>query len=395
MLLQKGAMGKHLVLVGGGHAHLTTLLNIPDFMERGHRVTVIAPGPYHYYSGMAPGMLSGLYTPQEIRFHTRRTVRDRGGRFIEDKVIRVDPVKQELTLSSGNLVTYDVVSFNIGSQVLDGSVSGNGRTVFQVKPIQNLLRGKRAVESRLASPQAGEKLKLVVVGGGPAGVELAGALRQLAGDSDVSIDLVTGGELLQGHPEKVGSLARKSLESRGVKILAGIRARSIMENSVALDDGSVIPSDITFLASGVRPNSLFSNSPLPTGEDGGLLVNEHLQSVEFPQVFGGGDCISLSGRNLARVGVYAVRQNPVLCRNLMAAVENSPLETFRPGNPSFLLILNMSDGTGILRKGRWIVRGSLAFRIKDFIDRRFMRKYQVSGELEEDPDPKPEIQNPE
>jgi NADH dehydrogenase FAD-containing subunit len=64
-------MGKHLVLVGAGHAHLTCLKNLRDFTARGHQVTVIGPGTHHYYSGMGPGMLGQTYRPQEIRFNSQ------------------------------------------------------------------------------------------------------------------------------------------------------------------------------------------------------------------------------------------------------------------------------------------------------------------------------------
>ncbi len=61
-------MRKNLVLVGGGHAHMVTLEQIRTFVDKGHKVTVIAPSFYHYYSGMGPGMLGGVYSPDEIRF---------------------------------------------------------------------------------------------------------------------------------------------------------------------------------------------------------------------------------------------------------------------------------------------------------------------------------------
>ena len=89
-------MRKHLVLVGGGHAHLTTILKIPDFIQKGHGVTVVGPGPYHYYSGMGPGMLGKTYTPDDIRFATRRIVEKQGGRFMKTKVERIDPAKKTL-----------------------------------------------------------------------------------------------------------------------------------------------------------------------------------------------------------------------------------------------------------------------------------------------------------
>ena len=58
---------------------------------------------------------------------------------------------------------------------------------------------------------------------------------------------------------------------------------------------------------GVRPNPIFKNSGLATGPDGGLRVNEYLQSIDHPEMFGGGDCIYFEKQPLDKVGVYAVR----------------------------------------------------------------------------------------
>lgn len=75
------------------------------------------------------------------------------------------------------------------------------------------------------------------------------------------------------------------------------------------------------------------------------------RSVRHLELFGGGDCISLEGTPLARVGVYAVRQNRILHRNLLAFLEGRPLRRFDPGG-AYLTILNMGDGRGIfVRKG--------------------------------------------
>ena len=137
--------------------------------------------------------------------------------------------------------------------------------------------------------------------------------------------------------------------------------------------------DFALLATGARPSRLFAHSGIPTGEDGGMLVNQHLQSVRYPNLFGGGDCISLEGRKLARVGVYAVRQNPVLYDNLRAALEGGELRPFETGG-DYLLILNMGDGTGVFRKKAWVWAGRLAFVLKNYIDHRFMKRFQVSGE---------------
>ena len=74
-------MAKHLVLVGGGHAHLTCLKNLQEFLNRGHEVTLVGPASHHYYSGMGPGMLAGTYRPQEIRFNIQKMALAAGAQF--------------------------------------------------------------------------------------------------------------------------------------------------------------------------------------------------------------------------------------------------------------------------------------------------------------------------
>ena len=123
----------------------------------------------------------------------------------------------------------------------------------------------------------------------------------------------------------------------------------------------------------------WKQSALPTGSDGGLLVNAYLQSVAYPNMFGGGDCISFEPRPLDKVGVYAVRQNPVLYANLLAALEDKDLMAFEPQD-TYLLIYNLGNDTGIFYRGNRVWKGRLIFRLKDTIDRKFMRKFQISGE---------------
>ena len=378
-------MGKKLVLVGAGHAHLTTISAIRSLVKLGHDVTVIAPSDHHYYSGMAPGMLAGTYRPQEIRFNVHKMAVGRGGQFIRGMVVGINPHQQELLLEDGQRVSYDVVSFNVGSAIPPGGLKSDSGKVFPVKPIEKILEGRNAVLDLGERLEPGVPLELVVVGGGPAGVEIAGALWRLTRDNRIKsrITVLTGGRLLNLFPRRLHTKVYRSLVKRGIQVSEGSRAGAIEASSVVLDDGSSIPADVTFLATGVTPSRLFKNSRLPTGGDGGLLVNNCLQSVKHPQVFGGGDCITMQSQILARVGVYAVRQNPVLLHNLSAALEDKPLRNFDPGSPQFLLILNMGDGTGVYRKGEWIFKGRPAFWIKNFIDRRFMRKFQLSGELAE------------
>jgi NADH dehydrogenase FAD-containing subunit len=350
-------MGKHLVLVGGGHAHMTVMLNLNAYIRRGHTVTLVNSAPFHYYSGMGPGMLSGIYSPEEIRFHVKKMVEDRGAAFVEGHVEQVEANNRLLRLASGESINYDVVSFNTGSGVPVDRIDGVTGEMVPVKPIINLLKARQRVMNQLQNGQP----HLVVVGGGAAGLEITGNLHRLVEDQGgvARITLVAGKRFLSPFPEKVRRLALASFSSRQIEVVEGARVTRFDKGKAFLDDGRDIPYDLVFLALGVTPSPLFHRSGLPTYDDGGLLVNDYLQCIEHDNIFGGGDCISLQGRPLDKVGVYAVRQNPVLFQNLLAALDDGEMTRFEP-QADYL--------------------GRLAFYMKDYIDRKFMKTFQVSGE---------------
>jgi NADH dehydrogenase FAD-containing subunit len=375
-------VGKRLVFVGGGHAHLTSLKDLASFRKRGHKVVLISPSPYHYYSGMGPGMLSGIYRPWEVHFHIKKLAEQQGATFIKDKVIKIDPSRRLLSLSSGEKVNYDIVSFNIGSEVpVESLIPTPGENVVTVKPVVNLLKAQHIILEAIRNNKA---LNFVVIGGGPAGVEISANLWRLLNENHGKgeITLIGGKRLLGDAPGKVRHLALESLTRRGLKIVEGTYVKAIENGVVSLSNGRDVAFDLTFVAIGIRPSSLFLDSGLPTAADGGLLVNSHLQSIAYPNIFGGGDCISLEGYSLAKVGVYAVRENPILYHNLLSALEGGKMMTFEP-QKHFLLIFNMGDGQGIFWKKNRAWGGRLTFLLKDYIDKKFMRKFQVSGELDE------------
>ena len=198
-------MAKHLVLVGGGHAHLTVLKQIDDFTTRGNRVTVIGPSHYHYYSGMGPGLLSGIYQPGQVRFHIQKMTEDRGGTFVPGKVVRIDAEQRRLFLDSGDDIGYDVVSVNTGSYVPKGGIPESGTNIYPVKPIENLFHLKNAILERIPN----RELRLLVIGGGPAGLELTGNLWRLIEKNEGSarITFLAGKRLMDPYPEKIRTLS--------------------------------------------------------------------------------------------------------------------------------------------------------------------------------------------
>jgi len=368
-------MSGQLVLIGGGHAHMVTLDRLETFIAHGFGVTVVQPSEYHYYSGMGPGMLGATYRPNDIRFATRKQVEAKGGRFVLGKAERIDPQKRVVVLAqTGEVLPYDVLSCNAGSSVPFMEHDGAGVPVFQVKPIERLQQAQEKLLAMLAE----RDITVAIIGGGPSAIEIAGNIHQLAqkkAKGRCRVVICAGKHLLGGRPKKVQKLAREILLAKGVQILDSGYVKQIANGTIQLENGSSVGADLIFFAIGVKPSPIFADSGLPVGPDGGLLVNEYLQSTGHANIFGGGDCIYFQPDPLDKVGVYAVRQNEVLYNNLMAALTAGALKTFSPGG-KYLLIYNLGDEIGILSKWSITFSGRLAFLIKDYIDRKFIRAFQ-------------------
>ncbi len=368
-------MKKDLVLIGGGHAHMLTLANLHHIVDMGHRVTVIGPSEYHYYSGMGPGMMGKTYSPEDIRFATRHVVEKQGGDFILGKAVRIDPEKKCVYTDTDQIVPYDVLSCNAGSHVPDSIATGSNMDIFTVKPIERLLEAQTRI-MELANGNI--NLQIGIVGGGPSAAEIAGNIWGLTRkycENIPEITIFAGKKFMSRFPQTVRKKVKKSLSGRGIILLENGYVKEINSNRVVLDSGETHFADFVMLATGVQPSTIFAASKIPTGPDKGLLVNQYLQSIKYPEIFGGGDCIYFKDQPLDKVGVYAVRENPVLYQNILAALYGGTMKQFEPGG-DYLLIFNMGNGTGVCRKNRLVFGGRLAFIIKDYIDRKFIRKFQ-------------------
>lgn len=371
-------MGR-LVLAGVGHAHMALLEAVLKLTAKGHAVTAVERGKRLYYSGMGPGMLGGMYLPGEISFPVREMVEKWGGTFIQDKVTAINATSRTVITESGREIPYDVLSCNLGSFVSGKIANKTADSVFTVKPVENLISARKCILDNAGK----REVRIGVCGGGPAAFEVAGnawaAAREKNGKGSV-IQIFTGSEPLRNMPKRVLRLARRTFERRNIDIISGSHVAGVESDEIHLENGRKYPQDIVMIATGVRPSKVFADSGFQVGADGGLPVNQYLQSTAYSDIFGGGDCIHFEPSPLDKVGVYAVRQNPVLLHNVRARLEGKPLKPFDPGG-AYLLILNLGGCFGILHKHGIVFGGHAAFRIKDHIDRRFIREFQPERDL--------------
>ena len=367
-------MGRNLLLVGGGHAHLGVIQQGRRYTDRGHHLTVVSSS-FHDYSGMGPGLLSGQYPLTDVRFDVAALTRAVGGQFVEDTVCGVDPQNRQVVLASGATLSYDVLSFNTGSSVMPlPTENQTTSSVFTVKPIANLIRAREAI---LQQAPHKESTRIVVVGGGAAGCEVAGNLQALAQQQDLDLDitLVAGQALLNTFSPRTRQLVLAELMHYPLHLLEGCNVDSIRHGVALLDDQRELPFDVLIQATGIKPSGPFKDAGLAIGPHGGLSVNASLHTTLFPEIFAAGDCLFFQPGILAKVGVYAVRQSPVLARNLLAALESKPMRLFSP-QKRYLLIFNLGLGRAVATGYGLAWRGRSASRLKGYLDARFVNSFR-------------------
>lgn len=371
------------MLVGAGHAHLHLALQAAEFRARGARLVLVDPGCFEY-SGLATGVLSGGYARDDGVLDPKRLILASGGEFVRDAVTGLDRAARVLQLASGSRLSYDRVSFNIGSEVdvaaigsqVDAAAQSDGQArIWSVKPIAQLSKLRASLEAALAANIA---QRIVVVGGGATGAEVTASLAGLAERlrANVQLTLVTSApRLLPDYPTAAAAGLARNLQRRRVRLVLRTRIASCKDGTLLAADGHSFRFDHAVIAVGLRARCLPPGANLPADPIDGVRVAPTLQSIADPQVFAVGDCMSFVERPLRKLGVYGVRAAPVLLHNLLASLEGRPLRKYAP-QKRYLSILNLGDGTALAVWGPLWWQGRLSYLLKHRIDRRFLSQYR-------------------
>ena len=189
--------------------------------------------------------------------------------------------------------------------------------------------------------------------------------------------LESGPRVLPGYAASAAARVQRAAAARGVAIRTGTRVTRVEAGAVHLEGGERLAADAVVWVAGAAALPLFDGSGLETDESGFVRIRPTLQCLGHDEVFAVGDCAAwTTGPGLAKAGVYAVRQGPVLAHNLMARIRGERLRAYRPQR-DFLSLLNLGDGGAIGSKWGAAVEGRAVFALKDWIDRRFVRRFQV------------------
>lgn len=371
---------KRLLLIGGGHAHLSVLRALAHDKPVGVEVVLVTPALHQNYSGMLPGWMAGHYTSKQCRIDLQPLARAAHVHMVVGRIVGMDAARRCVTLADGRHVEYDILSLDVGSEIDTSWLEMAGNKLLPVKPLDEFFDAwRRILATAQDKSQDRPQYCLTVVGGGAAGVELALAARHafVRAGCDARVDLVVGESgLLAGLAAGVRRRVARFLGNAGVVVH---RLRAVgAEQGVLLSDGTLLPADCVIAATGARAPVWLQSSQLMLDENGYIAVDASHRSVSHEHVFAAGDVCARQDMVMARSGVHAVHAGPVLAANLLATLAGGALTSYRPRCRS-LYLLACGPQYAVASWGGLSIAGKWVWHWKDRIDRGFIARFSTSA----------------
>lgn len=392
---------KDLVLLGGGHSHVSVIKSFGMNPLPGLQVTLISPDVHTPYSGMLPGFVAGHYSEEDIHIDLVALCRFAGVRFIRDRAIGVDTQLQNVQTQTHPDIAYDVLSIDIGITPVVDTVPGAKVNVIPVKPVHEFVNRWAEFLSRISQSEVkqNEVKQIGIVGAGAGGVELCLAIyhrikKDLSGknaDNELpEMHLLSDGNILQGHNKAVRNTFLRVLKEKHISYHSDFQVVSIESHSIASKiinsktitskKGENITLDEIFWVTHAASQPWLGISGLSVDEQGFVRVKDTLQTLSHANIFAVGDVAKVINHPRPRAGVFAVRQGPPLARNLRRVLLGFEPVPFKPQS-RFLSLIAKGEKSAVASRGRLKVEGKWVWQWKNWIDQRFMKKFNCLPEM--------------
>jgi selenide,water dikinase len=346
------------------------------------KITLVVDRTEAMYSGMVPGLVAGDYTAPQLSFDLRAWAHATGADLVLGRAVGFDAQSKQIALADGTHLPYDLCSWNIGSAVAGLEIPGAREFALATRPIGDFCaQVMPKLQTAIAAASVHKVMRILVIGGGAAGVELGFCLQQRAfAEGAIAAQttlLYSGEEVLPQASASLRRAVKRIAKRRQVQLLGGQRVIAVHQQEVETASAKRIPFDLCIWATGAAAHL----------EGGWIPVGADLQHVSAPGVFAVGDCAQLTfAPSTPKAGVYAVREGPILAHNLRAALaavdagsklSEAQMQSYQPQS-DFLTLLNLGDGFGV--GGKWGITftGKWVQRWKNRIDCKFSQRFQIT-----------------
>ena len=348
----------HVVIIGGGFAGVSAARAL---RRAPVRVTLVDRRIYNTFQPLLYQVATGGLNPGDVT-HFLRSLRTQQPNLdvVHEHLMEIDTDARTVRLLDGQEMPYDYLLLANGVTTAYHGTPGAKENSFAVYSRSQAIAIRDTLFTRLeraaVRPDRDKGLSVVVIGGGPTGVEMAGALAELRdqglepaypeleGDA-FRITLLQRSEILKPFLPKLRTYAAAQLRRRDVTVRLGAGVEEVCPDSVRLSDGTVLPSDLTIWATGVAPHEEVRHWSLPLDEGDRIRVGADLQVEGLPGVFAAGD-VAITPQDLPQLAQPAIQGGAHVARQIQRLIAGEQTEPFEYYDKGQLAIIGRRSAVG-------------------------------------------------
>jgi len=370
----------HIVIVGGGFAGLGCARKLAKSDDV--RVTLIDKNNYHQFQPLLYQIATSELGSGDVATSLRQSLRAHANVDVKmSEVMVADPRSRTVTTRDGQSYQGDFLVLAAGSQANFFNTQGAEQYSFPLYSLEEAQRLRSRVlavfEDADRDPGLVDKgaLNFVVIGGGPTGTELAGALADMINLTmpreypelavkRAQVYLVEhGSTLLAPFSVEAHEYAARALQRKGVRLLLGQAVTEVASDHARLSDGTVIPSRTVVWAGGLMASPLADDSGLPRGRGGRIEVQPDLTVDGFPGVYVLGDFANIpgaDGRPLPQLASVSQQCGVWTANNILAEIAGKPRTAFHYHDKGIMAMIGRDAAVAELGSKRHELEGPIA-----------------------------------
>ena len=358
-----------VVILGGGFAGINAAKSLGNSQ---FDVWLIDRTNHHLFQPLLYQVASAALSPGDIAVPIREIVSPYENiTVIMGEVVEIDKKKQEVRLHNGDLIGYEYLIIALGARhsyfgknEWEPFAPGLKTLDDALKIHERILMSFEKAERCDSISEARKYLNFVIIGGGPTGVEMAGAISEIAyqtmlrdfrriDTTKTKIHLIEGSEhILPVYPERLSNKARHYLENFGVNVITGKRVSQITAEGVTVEN-LFIPAENVLWAAGNQASSVLKTLGVPLDRQGRVLVDRDLTIPEHPEVFALGDAacaMDKKGNPLPGLAPVAVQQGRYVAQMLRRRLPHSERPPFVYFDKGTMATIGKSKAIGTFGK---------------------------------------------
>lgn len=373
--------GPHVIVVGGGFAGLGCARKLAKHGDV--RVTLLDRNNYHQFQPLLYQVATSQLGSSNIAMSLRKIFRKHQNVNVKlAEVASIDPVAGAVTATDGETWAGDAIVLAAGSRPNFFGTPGADHNSFPLYSLNDAQRLRSRIiavfEDADRDPSLLERgaLNFVVVGGGPTGVEMAGALadmidrtmtreyRDLAVTA-ARIHIVDLGHTLLGpFSKRAHHYVEKVLQRKGVELHLDTKVTEVAPGHVTLGDGAEIPTRCVVWGGGITAPALAAASGVAQGRGGRIDVEPELTLKGFPRVYAVGDAANIAGPDgeaLPQLGSVALQSGVWAAKNLLADFAGRRPQPFRYHDKGIMAMIGRGSAIAAVGRRRFELHGPVAF----------------------------------